>query len=123
MKGVMTSYAGLFRSEAGLLSAAGRMKGLREDLKKTGIRQKELPFNYELIHLFELEGMLHLAEVIIKGALARLESRGSHFRVDYPRRDDVNWLRHTLAYRTPEGPRLDLKEVKITSYAPQERTY
>ncbi len=67
--------------------------------------------------------MVHLAEVITKGALTRLESRGSHFRVDYPRRDDLNWLRHTLARRTPEGPSLDLKEVKITSYPPQERTY
>jgi succinate dehydrogenase / fumarate reductase flavoprotein subunit len=123
MKGVMTSYVGLFRNEADLLSAAGRIKDLKEGLRKVGIKQKELAFNYELIHFAELEGMLHLAEVVIKGTLARLESRGSHFRIDYPHRDDVNWLRHTLAYITPDGPRLDLKEVKITSYRPQERTY
>jgi succinate dehydrogenase / fumarate reductase flavoprotein subunit len=123
MKGLMTSYVGLFRNEADLLSAAGRIRDLKEALTKVGIRQKELAFNYELVHLFELEGMLHLAEAITKGALARLESRGSHFRVDYPHRNDMNWLRHSLAYLTPQGPRFDLKEVKITSYQPKERTY
>ena len=67
--------------------------------------------------------MLHLAEVIAEGALTRKESRGSHFRVDHPERDDEHWLRHTLVYKTPEGPRLDYKEVAITSYLPKERTY
>jgi succinate dehydrogenase / fumarate reductase, flavoprotein subunit len=123
LKGLMMSYVGLFRNEVDLLSAAGRIKDLREGLNKVGIGQKEMAFNYELIHLLDLEGMLHLAEAITKGALARLESRGSHFRVDYPQRDDLNWLRHTLAYKTPDGPRLDLKEVKITLYPPKERTY
>jgi len=123
MKGLMTSYVGLFRNEADLLSAAGRIRDLKEALNKVGIQQRELAFNYELFHLFELEGMLHLAEAITKGALARLESRGSHFRIDYPHRDDLNWLRHSLAYLTSQGPRLDLKEVKITSYPPKERTY
>jgi succinate dehydrogenase / fumarate reductase flavoprotein subunit len=67
--------------------------------------------------------MLDLAEVIVEGALAREESRGSHFRGDYLRRDDAHWLRHTLAYKTPEGLRFDYKEVTITSYPPKERTY
>jgi len=67
--------------------------------------------------------MLHLAGVIVEGALAREESRGSHFRGDYLRRDDEHWLRHTLAYKTPEGRRLDYKEVTLTSYPPKERTY
>lgn len=67
--------------------------------------------------------MLHLAEVIVEGALARKESRGSHFRTDYPNRDDEHWFRHTLAFKIPEGVRLDYKEVTITSYPPKERTY
>jgi succinate dehydrogenase / fumarate reductase flavoprotein subunit len=67
--------------------------------------------------------MGHLAEVIVEGALARRESRGSHFRTDYPRRDDDHWLRHTLAYKTTDGPRLEYQEVTITNYPPKERTY
>jgi len=67
--------------------------------------------------------MLDLAEVIVEGALARKESRGSHFRVDHPNRDDEHWLRHTLAFETPDGPRLEYKDVTITSYPPKERTY
>jgi succinate dehydrogenase / fumarate reductase flavoprotein subunit len=88
-----------------------------------GIEQRGLAFNYEFIRFWELEGMLHLAEVIVEGALARKESRGSHFRVDFPNRDDEHWLRHTLAYKTSEGPRLNYKEVTITSYPPKEREY
>jgi succinate dehydrogenase / fumarate reductase flavoprotein subunit len=67
--------------------------------------------------------MLDLAEVIVEGALARKESRGSHFRLDYPERDDRNWLRHTLGFKTPEGVKLDYKEVTVTSYPPMERKY
>jgi succinate dehydrogenase / fumarate reductase flavoprotein subunit len=67
--------------------------------------------------------MLHLAEVIVEGALERKESRGSHFRVDYPVRDDEHWLRHTLAYQTEERVKLDYKGVTITTYPPKERIY
>ena len=88
-----------------------------------GLKQKSLAFNNELIQYLELEGMLHVAEVIAEGALARKESRGSHFRTDFPKRDDEHWLRHTLAYKTPEGPRLEYKDVTITKYPPKERTY
>jgi succinate dehydrogenase/fumarate reductase flavoprotein subunit len=62
-------------------------------------------------------------DAIVEGALVRKESRGSHFRVDFPNRDDEHWLRHTLAFKTPEGAKLDYKEVTITSYPPKERTY
>lgn len=87
------------------------------------MNQQNLAFNYQLIQYLELEGMLHLAETIVEGALARRESRGSHYRVDYPNRDDNHWLHHTLAFKTPDGPRLEQKEVTITGYPPKERTY
>jgi succinate dehydrogenase / fumarate reductase flavoprotein subunit len=96
---------------------------LKERLGQIGIKQKGLAFNYELIQYLELEGMLHLAEVIIEGALVRKESRGSHFRLDCPNRDDEHWLCHTIAHKTLDGPRLEYKGVTITSYPPKERTY
>ena len=57
------------------------------------------------------------------GALARTESRGSHARTDYPARDDARWLKHTLAFYEPEGPRLESKPVTLGMFEPQERTY
>ena len=123
MKTLMTSQAGIFRQESALLAAREKIKELKKRFLKIGIKQRDLAFNNELIQYWELEGMLHLAEVIVEGALARKESRGSHFRVDYPNRDDEHWLRHTLAFKTAEGVRLDYKKVSITSYPPKERTY
>ena len=123
MKGVMTSCVGIFRMESDLLTAKERIRELKERLKRVGLKQRNLSFNHELIHYLELEGMVHLAEVIVDGALARKESRGSHFRLDHPLRDDEHWLRHTLAFKTPDGPRLEYKEVTITKYPPKERTY
>ena len=123
MKALMTLQAGIFRKEEDLIAARDKIRHMKEQLGKIGIRQRGLAFNHELIQYVELEGMLLLAEVIVEGALARKESRGSHFRRDYPDRDDKNWLRHTIAFRTPDGPKLSYKDVKITSYPPKERTY
>jgi succinate dehydrogenase / fumarate reductase flavoprotein subunit len=123
MKTVMTSLLGIFRTESNLLAAREKVRTLKERLKKLGIKEKGLAFNHELVQYLELEGMLHLSEVIVEGALARKESRGSHFRLDYPDRDDVHWLRHTIAYKRAEGPKLEYKNVTITSYPPKERVY
>jgi succinate dehydrogenase / fumarate reductase flavoprotein subunit len=123
MKGLMTSQVGIFRKEFDLKMAKEKIKELKKRFLKVGIKQRGLAFNNEFIQYRELEGMLHLAEVIAEGALTRKESRGSHFRVDHPERDDEHWLRHTLVYKTFEGPRFDYKEVTITSYLPKERTY
>jgi succinate dehydrogenase / fumarate reductase, flavoprotein subunit len=123
LKTLMTSQVGIFRKESDLLSAKKKIKELKERLNHVGVKQKDIGFNYEFIQYLELEGMLHVAEVIVEGALARKESRGSHFRLDHPHRGDEHWLRHTLAYKTPEGPKLDYKEVTITSYPPKERNY
>lgn len=123
MKGLMTSHVGIFRKEADLLTAKERVKELKERLKRVGLKRKALSFNYELVQYLELEGMLDLAEVMVEGAWARKESRGSHFRLDYPERDDEHWLRHTLTFKTPDGPRLVYKDVTITHYPPAERKY
>jgi len=123
MKALMTSRVGIFRENPGLLTAREKILELKKRFLKTGLKQKSLAFSSEFVHYWELEGMLHLSETIVEGALARKESRGSHFRVDYPKRDDDHWLCHTLAFKTPEGVRLDYKKVSITSYPPKERTY
>jgi succinate dehydrogenase / fumarate reductase flavoprotein subunit len=119
----MTSHVGIFRKESELSAAREKIRELEERFKKITLKQRGLAFNYELIQVLELEAMLHVAEVIVAGALARKESRGSHYRVDYPARDDEHWFRHTLAFHTPDGPRLDYKDVTITHYPPKERTY
>jgi succinate dehydrogenase / fumarate reductase flavoprotein subunit len=123
MKALMTSRVGIFRDESGLLTAREKIQELKKRFLKAGFKQKSLAFNNEFVQHWELEGMLHLAEAIIEGALARKESRGSHFSLDYPKRDDEHWLRHTLVFKTPEGVRLDYKKVSITSHPPKERTY
>ena len=123
MKSVMTSQVGIFRKASELAAARDKIRELKERYNHVGIKQKTLAFNYELIQYLELGGMLQLAEVITEGSLARTESRGSHYRMDNPTRDDKNWLRHTLAFQTLGGPRLEYKDVKITSYPPKERTY
>ena len=123
MKALMTSQVGIFRKESALLAAKEKIRELKKRFLKIGVKQIDLAFNNEFIQYWELEGMLLVAEAIVEGALARKESRGSHFRVDYPNRDDEHWLRHTLAFKTTEGVKLDYKEVTITSYPPKERTY
>jgi succinate dehydrogenase / fumarate reductase flavoprotein subunit len=123
MRALMTSRVGIFREESGLVAAKEKLQELKKRFLKTGLKQKGLAFNSEFVQHWELEGMLHLAETIVEGALARKESRGSHFRVDYPKRDDEQWLRHTLAFKKAEGVKLDYKKVSITSYPPKERTY
>jgi succinate dehydrogenase / fumarate reductase flavoprotein subunit len=123
MKAVMTSQVGIFRNEPALLSAKGKIKELKKRFLRIGVKQRDLAFNHEFIQYSDLEGMLHVSEAIVEGALVRKESRGSHFRVDFPKRDDEHWLRHTLAFKTAEGVKLNYKDVTITSYPPKERTY
>jgi succinate dehydrogenase / fumarate reductase flavoprotein subunit len=123
IRSTMMTQVGIFRKESGLILARSKIRELKERLKGVGVKQKTLAFNNELVQYLELEGMLHVAEVIVEGALARKESRGSHFRIDFPNRDDEYWLRHTLAYRTHGGLRLEYKPVTITKYPPMERVY
>ncbi len=123
MRVLMSSHVGLFRIESNLLVARERIREYKKRLKNVGVAQRGLPLNHELVRYLDFEGMLHLAEMIVEGALARKESRGSHFRLDYPDRYDDRWLRHTMACKTPDGFRLEYKDVTITAHPPKERTY
>jgi succinate dehydrogenase / fumarate reductase flavoprotein subunit len=80
-------------------------------------------FNTDLLETLELESLLHLAETIVVSALARQESRGAHYREDFPERDDTQWLKHTLVQKTDTGPRLFYKPVRVTRFEPKPRVY
>jgi len=76
-----------------------------------------------LTDALETGNMLDLAEVIVAGAIPRTESRGAHSRIDFPKRDDANWMRHTLATRGRDGPILSYAPVAYTRWDPKERVY
>ena len=119
----MFSNVGIFRQEDLLEAGLAKVRELRERYRNVKVQHTGKIYNMELIRAYELRGMLDVAEAIAAGALARKESRGSHARRDYPERDDQNFLKHTLAFHTPEGVRLDYSPVTITRFQPQARKY
>ncbi|PWJ47287.1 succinate dehydrogenase subunit A [Quadrisphaera granulorum] len=124
----MDANAQVFRTETTLKQALADIDGLRERYARVGVQDKGQRFNTDLLEAVELGFLLELATVICAGALHRTESRGGHFREDYPNRDDANHMRHTMAYRAVdenghEGVRLDTKPVVTTRYQPMERKY
>lgn len=123
LRSVCTQHVGIFRQESGLAEAVRQIRALQAAYREVGCRTKLGPFNYELLRVLELESMLAVAEVIACGALARRESRGSHFRTDYPRRDDAGWLKHTVARRVDDELVLTYNPVDTSLYVPRARTY
>jgi succinate dehydrogenase / fumarate reductase flavoprotein subunit/NADH-dependent fumarate reductase subunit A len=119
----MWDKVGIFREEKPMLEAIEKIKELKERYKLLAPGDSGRIFNTALINYIELGYLLDLAEVIATTAVLRKESRGAHARRDYPNRDDKNFLKHSLAYYTPEGPKVEYSEVRITKYQPQERTY
>ncbi|WP_077800349.1 succinate dehydrogenase flavoprotein subunit [Streptomyces sp. JHA26] len=118
----------VFRTEQTIKTAVEKIAELRERYKNVAIQDKGRRFNTDLLEAVELGNLLDLAEVMAVSALARKESRGGHYREDYPNRDDVNFMRHTMAYREvgddgTESIRLDYKPVVQTRYQPMERKY
>ncbi|MCX4764534.1 succinate dehydrogenase flavoprotein subunit [Streptomyces sp. NBC_01275] len=118
----------VFRTEQTIKTAVEKIAELRERYRNVSIQDKGRRFNTDLLEAIELGNLLDLAEVMAVSALARKESRGGHYREDYPNRDDVNFMRHTMAYREvgddgAESIRLDYKPVVQTRYQPMERKY
>jgi len=124
MKTVMSLKCGVFRDEANLAQCIEKVKSLQVRYSKGRVTDKGRLFNTELYEIIELGNMLKMAEIISTAALARKESRGGHFRSDFPKRNDVDFLHHSLVYPT-EGGGLELKKkpVVITRHQPAERTY
>ncbi|MEM0331658.1 MAG: succinate dehydrogenase/fumarate reductase flavoprotein subunit [Archaeoglobaceae archaeon] len=113
----------IFRTESELKDAVAKIKELKERYKDVEINDTRKGFNTDLLSTMEIGYMLDLAEVVAIAALKRTESRGAHYRLDYPKRDDVNWLKHSMAYYTPDGPRFEYIPVTITKWQPVERKY
>ncbi|MFC8200900.1 succinate dehydrogenase flavoprotein subunit [Streptomyces sp. NPDC057298] len=118
----------VFRTEQTIKTAVEKIAELRERYRNVSVQDKGKRFNTDLLEAVELGNLLDLAEVMAVSALARKESRGGHYREDYPNRDDVNFMRHTMAYREvgddgTESIRLDYKPVVQTRYQPMERKY
>jgi succinate dehydrogenase / fumarate reductase flavoprotein subunit len=127
LQATMDINAQVFRSEGSLKQALADIHGLKQRYANVSVQDKGKRFNTDLLEAIELGFLLDLAEVLVTSALARNESRGGHYREDYPNRDDVNFMRHTMAYREPDGDgyriRLDYKPVVETRYKPMERKY
>ena len=123
MQELMMDKVSVVRDAAGMTAAKERIGELRRAFANCAIDDKGTTYNTDLLEAHELGCMLDCAEATIEGALARTESRGGHYRDDYPNRDDANWLAHTLVYRGSGGLEMRKKPVKITEFQPKERKY
>lgn len=116
--------ASVFRTEDSLSAAQQDVAALRDRFADITFDDRNPTFNYDLLDVLELENLLDLAEPLVAGALARKESRGAHFRDDFPTRDDKKWMKHTLATRDDSGVlSLSYKPVIAGKYEPMERKY
>jgi fumarate reductase flavoprotein subunit len=123
MADAMEAGCGIYRNASSLKLTCAKLDELRERFGNVGLDDRSLCFNTELISALELDFMLDVATAMAHSALARTESRGAHQRTDHPKRDDGNFLKHTLVYRSDGAPRVDWKPVTITRWPPGERVY
>ena len=124
MQKTMMDKCSVFREETGLKEGLSEIRKLKEKYLKVGIDDKSKGFNTDLLEVIELGGLISTAETIITCALDRTESRGAHSREDYPKRDDAEWLKHSLIFKTDRSePDIRYKPVIIKQFEPKERVY
>ena len=123
LKENMTTNCGIYRSREKLVKCLDKLDELSSRFKKGKISDKGLVFNSELVEFLELGHMLDFSKIIAKGALRREESRGGHARTDFAKRDDEQWLNHTLALKKGDEIEFKSKPVTITKHQPEERKY
>ena len=114
----MSLNLGIFRTKDSMEEALASLRHLRMRAAEVRIEDKGRIFNTDLIQALELQCLVDVADTIVVSALRREESRGAHYRADFPKRNDAAWLRHTLAYRRPEGPAVQYAPVTITRFQP-----
>ncbi len=123
MQEIMDEDMYVYREKKGMQRALKRIKQLQKEFTNISVEDKDSMYNTNLRDVLEIGNLLDLAEVIAVGAIARSESRGAHTRRDYPKRDDKNWLKHTIATNINGKIQLSYRKVKITKWQPQERKY
>jgi succinate dehydrogenase / fumarate reductase flavoprotein subunit len=123
MQWIMSESCSVYRNRQGLTDALRKIQILKERYKQVGLSDKGKGFNYELEEALELGNMLDLADVVVASALNREESRGAHYRTDFPARDDSIWLKHTMAFKRPGGFEIRYKPVTVTRFEPKARSY
>ncbi len=120
----MTKNAGVFRTKESLQEQKEIIKNLKERYKNIRIDDKSKVYNTDLQEAIELGHLIDFSQFIVEGALVREESRGAHYREDFPKRDDEKFLKHTLAYLNREGEiDIEFMDVTLGKYEPTERTY
>jgi succinate dehydrogenase / fumarate reductase flavoprotein subunit len=120
---VMTEYCGVFRTEERIQEGLEKVRSLQQQYGQIYLDDKGNLWNTELLEALELRNLMTVGEMIMTSALWRQESRGAHFREDYPERRDDQFLRHTLSYYSPAGIEIRDRPVTITLFQPQERKY
>ena len=115
---VMSLNLGLVRTHESMAAALTALTALTHRADSVTVQDKGRVFNSDLVQAFELQSLLDVAETIVTSALARQESRGAHYRSDFPKRDDVQWLKHSVARRTPQGPTVAYEPVTVTRFPP-----
>jgi succinate dehydrogenase / fumarate reductase flavoprotein subunit len=123
LKLVMSDKAGIFRTKKQLEEGLAAIRRIREDYGRAFISGRCLRYSQAIVNLIEFGYMVDLTEVITLGALLREETRGSHYRLDFPQRDDAGWLKHTLVSLKDGKPDVRYRPVLIGKYQPQERKY
>lgn len=119
----MTAYCGVFRTQELMQTGLQNLEEIRQRSLRVRLDDQGNLWNTEIIEAFELRNLMIVGELIMTGALQRQESRGAHFREDFPQRDDTNFLKHTLAYYSPAGIEIQYMPVTINLFQPQERKY
>jgi len=123
MQRLMSTYCSVYRNDRDLRRTLDDLRGLAERYRSAYVENTSSIFNYDLLETLEMESLLGLSEAMVACALERTESRGAHYREDYPERDDTNWLKHTLIQKRDHGYTLFYKPVTITRFEPKVRTY
>jgi len=126
LRKAMQAHCGVFRNQQLLSEGVEKVMELGQRVQRTAIKDHSRVFNTARVEALELDNLIETAKATIVSAEARRESRGAQARSDYPERDDVNWLKHTLWYR--DGNRLEYKPVNmkplsVDAFPPKARTY